>query len=77
MIRFYLDDIVVLGGTVRSFTEKLAAEKAIKSLANVRAIANEIEVDLSIGYHKTDVEIAKEVTNALQSIHKAVNDEQK
>jgi len=61
------NDIVVLDGTVRSFTEKLAAEKAIKSLANVRTIANEIEVDLSIGYHKTDVEIAKEVTNALKN----------
>ena len=60
-------DIVVLGGTVDSFAEKLAAEKAVKSLANVKTIANEIEVDLSIGYHKTDVEIAKDVTNALKN----------
>ena len=60
-------DIVVLGGTVDSFAEKLAAEKAVKSLANVRAIANEIEVDLSMGYHKTDVDIAKDVTTVLKS----------
>jgi osmotically-inducible protein OsmY len=59
-------DIVILDGTVQSFTEKLAAEKAIKSLANVRAIANEIEVDLSTKYKKTDIEIAEEVTNALK-----------
>ena len=60
-------DIVILGGAVKSFSEKLAAEKAIKRLAKVRSIANEIEVDLSIQYHKTDVEIAKEVTNTLQN----------
>jgi len=39
------NDIVVLDGTVSSFTDKLAAEKAIKSLANVRTVVNEIEVD--------------------------------
>tara|TARA_B110000503_G_C7138692_1_gene409958 strand:- start:391 stop:1056 length:666 start_codon:yes stop_codon:yes gene_type:complete len=61
------NDIVVLGGTVESFYEKLVAEKAVKSLMNVRTIANEITVDLSILYHKTDVEIAKEVTNAIKN----------
>jgi osmotically-inducible protein OsmY len=49
------NDIVVLGGTVESFYEKLVAEKAVKGLMNVRTIANEITVDLSILYHKTDV----------------------
>lgn len=61
------DDIVVLSGTVKSFAEKFAAEKAVKSLTNVRTIANEIEVNFSTNYHKTDVEIAKEVTNALKN----------
>lgn len=60
-------DIVVLDGTVDSFAEKLAAEKAVKNLANVRTIVNEIEVDLAMRYHKTDIEIAKEVTNALKN----------
>ncbi|MDP5021304.1 MAG: BON domain-containing protein [Rickettsiaceae bacterium] len=60
-------DIVILGGTVESFYEKLAAERAVKSLMNVRTIANEITVDLSIRYKKTDAEIAKEVTNAIKS----------
>ncbi len=61
------DDIVVLAGTVKSVAEKFAAEKAVKSLTNVRTIANEIEVNFSTNYHKTDVEIAKEVTNALKN----------
>lgn len=60
-------DIVILGGTVESFYEKLAAERAVKSLMNVRTIANEITVDLSIRYKKTDAEIAQEVTNAIKS----------
>ncbi|MDP5082816.1 MAG: BON domain-containing protein [Rickettsiaceae bacterium] len=60
-------DIIILGGTVESFYEKLAAERAIKSLTNVKAIANEITVDLSMPHRKTDAEIAKEVTNAIKS----------
>jgi len=61
------DDIIILGGTVESFYEKLVAERAVKSLMNVRAIANEITVDLSIPHHQTDAEIAKEVTNAIKN----------
>jgi len=60
-------DIVVLGGKVDSFAEKFAAERAVKSLASVKTIANEIEVDLSMKYQKTDIEIAKDVTNALKN----------
>jgi len=60
-------DIVVLGGTVDSFSKRLTAEKAVKSLASVKTIANEIEVDLSIKYQKTDIEIAKDVTSALKN----------
>jgi osmotically-inducible protein OsmY len=61
------NDIVILGGTVESFYEKLSAERAVKSLMNVRTIANEIIVDLSIPHRKTDAEIAKEVTNAIKN----------
>jgi len=59
-------DIVILGGTVKSFSEKLIAEKAIKRLAKVRSIANEIEVEFSTKNHKNDIEIVEEVTNALK-----------
>ena len=60
-------DIVVLGGKVSSYNEKLVAEKAIKSLAKVRSIANKIEIDLDIKYTKSDVDLAKSVTHALKS----------
>ena len=61
------DDIIILGGTVESFYEKLVAEKAVQSLMHVRTIANEITVDLSIPHRKTDAEIAQEVTNAIKN----------
>lgn len=61
------NDIVLLGGKVSSFAEKFAAEQAVKKLANVRGIANDIEVDLSAKYVKSDVEIAKDVLHALKS----------
>lgn len=61
------DDIVLLGGSVASFSEKLIAEQAVKSLAKVKTVANDIEVNLSMKYKKTDIEIAKDITNALDS----------
>ena len=66
------NDVVVLGGAVNSFAKKLATEKAVKSLANVIDVANKIEVDLSIGYHKTEVERVKEVIHALKNIQSIV-----
>lgn len=60
-------DIVLLSGHVGSFGEKLIAEKAVKNLANVRAVANDIEVNLSAKYQKSDVDIAKDVTRALKA----------
>ena len=59
-------DIVILGGTVKSFAEKLIAERAIKRLANVRSIANEIKIEFSAKNEKSDVKIAEDVTNALK-----------
>lgn len=35
-------DIIVLGGKVSSYNEKFIAEKAVKSLAHVKSVANEI-----------------------------------
>lgn len=61
------DDIVLLAGSVGSFAEKLIAEKAVQGLANVKTVANDIEVNLSMRYEKTDIEVAKDITNALNS----------
>ena len=60
------NDIILLSGHVGSFGEKLLAEKAVKNLANVRAVANDIEVNLAAKYQKSDIEIAKDITRSLK-----------
>lgn len=60
--------IVVLGGTVTSYIEKIIAENAVKNIPGIRAVADELQVDLSSwnGTMRTDAEIAKAANNALE-----------
>jgi len=58
--------IVTLTGTVDSYTKKIEAEKAAKSVAGVKAVAEEIEVSYGISSKKTDAEIAASAVNALK-----------
>ncbi len=58
--------VVTLSGVVDSYTKKLAAEKAAKKVAGVKAVALDIEVKYGSEYKKTDKEIAKEAVNALE-----------
>lgn len=60
-------DIVVLDGKVKSFSEKLIAENAAKSVHGVKAVVNEITVEPSLEYKRTDAEIATEAIRALKS----------
>ena len=60
-------DIIVLDGKVKSFAEKLKAESVVKTIQGVKAIVNEIRVDPSLHYKKTDSEIATDTINALKS----------
>ena len=60
-------DIIVLDGKVKSFAEKLTAESVVKTIQGVKAIVNEIKVDPSLHYKKTDSEIATDTINALKS----------
>lgn len=60
-------DIVVLGGVVSNYNEKFIAEQAVKNLANVRSVVDEIEVVLSSKYATSDIDIAKEVNRALKA----------
>ena len=39
--------IVVLGGKVKSYSEKYLAEKAIEKIEKVKGVANELIVDLA------------------------------
>lgn len=60
------DGIVTLTGVVDSYSKKIAAEKAAKSVYGVKAVAEDIEVKYSSGKDKTDTEIAKAVIDAFK-----------
>ncbi len=60
------DGIVVLGGKVKSYTEKYLAEKAVEKIESVKGIANEIEVELISGYKREDADIVKAALDALK-----------
>ncbi len=60
------DGVVTLSGVVDSYSKKLAAEKAVKRVNGVRAIAEDIDVKYGISYKKTDKEIAKAAAKALE-----------
>jgi osmotically-inducible protein OsmY len=57
--------VVTLTGRVSSYAEKLAAERAVKHVAGVHAIAEELEIDLPAFHERSDADIAAEVINAL------------
>ena len=58
--------VVTLSGTVPHFAEKWAAERAVQRVEGVKAIAQELEVNLSGIHKRTDSEIAEAVVNALR-----------
>jgi len=58
------DGVVTLTGYVDSLFDKLAAEKAAKSVYGVKALANDIEVKLPA--ERTDSEIAAEAVQSLE-----------
>lgn len=57
--------IVVLGGKVKSYTEKRLAEVAVEKIDKVRGVANELEVELISSYKREDADIVKAALNAL------------
>jgi osmotically-inducible protein OsmY len=59
------DGVVTLEGTVDSFAEKWAAERAVKRLPGVKALAVELEVKLPGSSERTDADIARAAENAL------------
>jgi len=66
--------IVTLTGRVTNYSQKMAAERAAKKVAGVKAVAEEIEVGLLTSTTKTDAELAEAVLNALKW-HSAVQEE--
>jgi osmotically-inducible protein OsmY len=60
------DGVVTLSGTVPFYAEKRAVERAAQRVEGVKAIAEEIEVDL-LGEHKhNDADVAKAVVSSLR-----------
>ena len=61
------DSIVTLSGHVRSYTEKIAAERAVLRIRGVKALASELDVSLPGTHERTDEDIALATANALAS----------
>ena len=59
------DGVVTLRGTVRSYTEKFAAELAAERVNGVRAVAEELTVQLPGEHVRDDTDIAHAVVTAL------------
>jgi osmotically-inducible protein OsmY len=57
--------IVTLAGSVPSYWERYAAERAASRVAEVRAVVNELEVRLPTSSERTDEDIARAAVNAL------------
>ena len=57
------DGVVTLAGQVDSFAKKYAAERAAERVAGVRAVAEELMVQLPLSSTRTDTDIAHAVTD--------------
>lgn len=57
------DGVVTLTGFIDTYTGKLAAERAVKRVRGVRAVANDIQVRLRI--ERTDADLAHDAARAL------------
>jgi len=55
------DGVITLTGSVPSYAQKLAAEKAARAVSGVRAVAQDIEVRFGVHAKPTDAEIAKHI----------------
>jgi osmotically-inducible protein OsmY len=60
------DGVVTLEGSVDSYAEKWAAEKAVKRLPGVKALAVELEVKLPGSCERTDADIAGTAKSVLK-----------
>jgi osmotically-inducible protein OsmY len=60
------DGVVTLVGSVSTFAQKLAAERAVERVAGVKAFADDIEVKLDGRFERSDTEIAHAVLETLK-----------
>lgn len=60
------ESVVTLTGHVPTYMEKLAAARAVKRLHGVRAVMNELEIQLAPDHERDDAEIARAAARALE-----------
>ncbi|MCL6431551.1 MAG: BON domain-containing protein [Anaerolineae bacterium] len=58
--------VVTLTGSVSSYPQRLAAEKAARRVDGVKAVANDVEVRLPTAGIRSDTDIAEAAVNALR-----------
>lgn len=58
--------VVTLSGVVDNYSKKLAAERAVRNVSGVKAVAEDIEVKYGSDFKRTDGQIAKATTNAIE-----------
>lgn len=61
------DSVVTLSGKVPSYAEKLAAEKATKRVAGVKAVVDELNIVFTPGWIRDDASLAQSAAHALAS----------
>ncbi len=66
--------VAILSGKVDSYAKKMAAERAARKVAGVKAIAEDIQIDVSPAISRSDAEIAEAVVNALKG-HSALQED--
>jgi len=69
------DGVVTLMGDVPSHIGKVAAERAVKRLRGVKAVANELNVVLAPEFQRDDSAIARAALNALSSTRAGPQDQ--
>lgn len=60
------DGIVTLTGHIETFAQKHAAARAVRRVADVKAIALELDVRLAPGHQRSDTDIATSADHALK-----------
>jgi osmotically-inducible protein OsmY len=60
------DGIIALTGTVKSYSEKWSATQAAERVSGVKAVVDEIRVDLPFTHKRGDEDIARAVLQALE-----------
>ena len=58
--------VVTLSGVVDNYSKKLAAERAVRNVSGVKAVAEDIEVKYGSDFKRTDGQIAKATANAIE-----------